>query len=123
MNSTEISKILANAKEKGNFLAAILTDHEGFPIASASNEKQSPEIHAALVGIIQRVTSQATEQLGLSSAAEFSLFDANGHLFICRPFSSKSVEMVLAFLLPNKDQSYRRIMSQTISEIQGVFDL
>lgn len=123
MNSTEISKILVEINEKGKFLASIVTDREGFPIASASTAKHSPEIQAALVGIIQRVTSQASEQLGISATTEFSLFDANGNLFVCRPFTASGIDMVLAFLIPGKDQSYRRLMAQTIAAIQENIDL
>ncbi len=123
MNSTEFSKILVEANEKGKFLASVLTDREGFPIASASSTQTNSEIHAALVGIIQRVTSRATEQLGISAATEFSLCDANGNLFICRPFSANGIDLMLAFLVPGKDTPYRRVMSQTITAIQKVFEI
>ncbi len=123
MNSSEISRILNETNVKGKFLTSILTDREGFPIASASGARQNPETQAALVGVIQRVTSQASEQLGISAATEFSLFDASGSLFVCRPFSAKGIDMVLAFLIPGKDLPYRRLMSQTIATLQQVFEL
>lgn len=123
MNSTEMSRILAETNEKGKFITSIVTDREGFPIASASDASQSPEVQAALVGIIQRVTNQASEQLGISATTEFSLFDANGNLFVCRPFVASGIDMVLAFLIPGKDQPYRRLMSQTITAIQQALDL
>jgi hypothetical protein len=123
MESMEISKILAETNEKGKFLSCIVTDIEGFPIASVSTADRSPEVQAAVVGLIQRVISQASEQLGISDTTEFSLFDASGNLFVCRPFITGGVEMVLAFLIPGKDQPYRRLMSQTITKIQQFFEL
>jgi hypothetical protein len=123
MDSTVIAKILAETNEKGKFLASVVTDREGFTIASASTGGQNPEIQGALVGLIQRMTSQASDQLGILPTAEFTLFDTAGNRFVCRPFFAKGIEMVLAFLIPGKDQSYRRIMSQTIDGIQQAFDI
>jgi|WetSurMetagenome_2_1015567.scaffolds.fasta_scaffold566250_2 hypothetical protein len=118
MGSKELEKILSDTNENGKFLAVLLTDHEGFPIASASSANYSPETQAALVGLVQRATGQATEQLGIAANAEFTMLDAEGNLFICHPFFSKGVEMVLSFLIPGRNLPYRRLMSLTINAIQ-----
>ncbi len=76
-----------------------------------------------MVGLIQRVTSQASEQLGISATTEFSLFDDGGNQFVGRPFFARGVEMVLAFLIPGKDRPYRRLMTQTIAKIQRTFEI
>ena len=122
MGAKEIEKILGGVNEKGKFLAVLLTDHEGFPIASVSSAEYDPEIQAALIGLVQRATGQASEQLGVAANTEFTMLDTKGNLFVSRPFSYHDVDMVLSFLIPGRDQPYRRLMSQTIVAIQQTFD-
>lgn len=122
MDSKEIEQILSQTYEKGKFLAVLLTDREGFPIASVSSETYSAEVQAALIGLVQRATGQASEQLGVAASAEFTMLDVNGNLFVCRPFLSNEVEMVLSFLVPGRDQPYRRLMNQTIASLQQSLD-
>ncbi len=123
MSFVEINQLLAEANQRGEFLAAVVTDKEGLPVASATSGAHDPEIQAALVGLIQRVITQASDELGVANATEFTLFDANGNRFVCRPFMAGAVEMVLAFLVPGKDRPYRRVMNQTIAAIQQTIDL
>jgi predicted regulator of Ras-like GTPase activity (Roadblock/LC7/MglB family) len=123
MGSKNISSILAETNEKGGFISSLITDHEGFPIAAVSNAETNQEVFAAVIGLFQRATNQASEQLGISISSEFTLYFDNGNLMVCRPFTSKGVEMVLALLLVSKKQAYRRLMTQTIVAVQKTFEL
>ena len=119
MSFVEINQLLAEANQRGEFLAAVVTDKEGLPVASATSGAHDPEIQAALVGLIQRVITQASDELGVANATEFTLFDANGNRFVCRPFMAGAVELVLAFLVPGKDRPYRRVMNQMRRAFSG----
>jgi predicted regulator of Ras-like GTPase activity (Roadblock/LC7/MglB family) len=122
MDSNEISKILAETNEKGNFISSLITDRAGFPIAFISSIQTNQEILAAVIGLFQRATSQASEQLGVSISSEFSLYYENGNHLVCRPFSCNGIDLMLALLLPSKTHAYRRLMNQTISAVQNVFE-
>jgi predicted regulator of Ras-like GTPase activity (Roadblock/LC7/MglB family) len=123
MGSKDISSILAEINEKGNFISSLITDREGFPIAAVSHANTNQEVLAAVIGLFQRATTQASEQLGVSISSEFTLHFDNGNLLICHPFTSKGVDMILALLLLSKKQAYRRLMNQTISAVQKTFEL
>ena len=123
MNFEEISNILTETNKKGGFIASLIIDREGFPIASASSGEQSLEIQAALLGLVRRATSQASQELGLSYTTEFTLYDENGNLFVCRLFLAGEIELALAFLIPDKYISYRRLMQQTINAVQKALEI
>ena len=123
MNFSEISNILTETNKKGGFIASLIIDREGFPIASAANDEHNLEIQAALLGLVHRATSQASQELGLSYTTEFTLYDENGNLFVCRLFAAGQNEFALAFLIPHKYIPYRRLMQQTIKAVQKALDI
>ncbi len=122
MDSNVISNILAETNEKGNFLCSLITDREGFPIAAISRTNTELEVLAAVIGLFQRATNQASEQLGIAISSEFTLNYENGNILVCRPFTSNGIDMILAFLLASKKQVYRRLMNQTISAVQKTLE-
>lgn len=115
--SGELSKILADMNQEGGYLISVLTDREGFPIASAAVEDQDPEMQAAVVALIQKTANQAQSQLGMSSTDEITIYDKQGKRLVCRPMNIKGREMILAVLIPNRNQSYRRLTNQAVAEI------
>ncbi len=117
-SSSELSKILEEMNQKGGFPIAVLTDREGFPIASASAEDHDPIMQAAVVAMIQKVTTQARAQLGMSLTDEIVLHDKDGRSLVCRPFEANEHNLVLAVVVPQKDQSYRRLTNQAVAAIQ-----
>jgi predicted regulator of Ras-like GTPase activity (Roadblock/LC7/MglB family) len=121
--STELAKLLADMNEQGGFPIAILTDRHGFPLASAATPEQEPDIQSAVVALVQKTAAQATHQLGLAQADEISLYDKEGQRLVCRPFSINGHDMILAVLVPNKHQSYRRLTNNTVSAIQRQWKL
>jgi len=117
-SSSELSKVLEEMNQKGNFPIAVLTDREGFPIASAAAENHDPALQAAVVAMIQKVTAQARAQLGMSLTDEITLNDKDGRKLVCRPFEANNHDLVLAVVVPQKDQSYRRLTNQAVAVIQ-----
>ncbi|MCB0164340.1 MAG: roadblock/LC7 domain-containing protein [Anaerolineae bacterium] len=121
--STELARLLGVMNEEGGFPIAVLTDRHGFPIASAAAPDQNPDIQSAVVALIQKTASQVSNQLGMARTDEISLYDAEGRQLVCRPFEAKGHEMILAVLVPNKQQSYRRLTNRAVTAIQRQWKL
>jgi predicted regulator of Ras-like GTPase activity (Roadblock/LC7/MglB family) len=119
----EMSKILQDVINQGDFLASLITDQEGFAIASASKEKFNSDMQSAVISLFQRATAQASEQMGESITSEFTLYFQNGTILVSIPFQVNQLHFILSFLLSDRKQAYRRLMSQTIRAIQNSFEL
>ncbi len=117
--SAKIAEILADMNASGRFPIAILTDKHGFPIASAATEGQDPDTQSAVVALVQKTAVQVQTQLGMAQTDEISLYDANGKRLVCRPFNANGYEMILAVLVPEKQQSYRRLTNIAITAIRN----
>ncbi|MDM8528846.1 roadblock/LC7 domain-containing protein [Anaerolineales bacterium HSG24] len=115
--STELSQLLATMNERGKFSISVLTDKHGFPIASAAQPGQDPYTKSAVVALVQKTASQASNQLGMAQTDEISMYDTEGRRLVCRPFSANGHDMILAVLVPTKHQSYRRLTNQAVSAI------
>jgi len=117
-SSTNLSQLLATMNEKGRFPISVLTDRQGFPIASAASSGQDPDTQSAVVALVQKTASQASNQLGMSATDEISLYDTEGRRLVCRPFNANGHDMILAVLIPKRNQSYRRLTNQTVNAIR-----
>lgn len=123
LGSKGLTDILKEINQKGNFLISLLTDRDGLLIASASTDNQDHESRSAAVAMVQKTTIQVCEQLGYSAATEFTLCDADGNRFVCRPFTAKGYDLVLAVLMPGKNQAYKRLVNQALLALQREFDI
>ncbi len=121
--SKKLNMLLTNLSEKGDFPVAILTDRHGLLIAFAATVGQDTQTQAAVVALIENTATQVQNLLNMAQADEISLNDQNGQRLICRPFNINDQVMILAILVPNKEQSYRRLTNQTINNIQRQWKL
>ena len=121
--STELARLLAEMNEKGGFPIAVITDRQGFPIASAAAPGQDPDTKSAVVALIQKTATQVQNQLGMAQTDEISLYDTEGRRLVCRPFQAKGHEMILAILVPSKHQSYRRLTNQMVTAVRRIWKL
>ena len=121
--SIELAQILALMNEKGGFPIAVLTDRHGFPIASAAAPGEDPDTQSAVVALVQKTAAQVSNQLGMAQADEISLYDTNGRRLVCRPFSANDHDMILAVIIPDKTQSYRRLTNTAVSTIKRQWKL
>lgn len=121
--STELAQILADMNEQGGFPIAVITDRHGFPIASAAAPGQDPDTQSAVVALVQKTATQVRNQLGMSQTDEISLFDTEGRRLVCRPFSANGHEMILAVLVTDKNQSYRRLTNTAVNAIRRQWKL
>jgi len=121
--SGQLSQVLDTMTSEGGFLISLLTDKEGFPIASSTAADIDPERQAAVVALIQKTAVEARNQLGFGQMDEFSLFDTNGQRLVCRPFHINGEDLILAVVIVQKHQPYRRLTNQTISSIRQNWEL
>ena len=122
-SSVELAKILTQMNEQGNFPIAVITDRHGFPIASAASPGEDPDMKAAVVALIQKTANQVSSQLGMAKIDEISLYDTDGKRLVCRPFFAKDHEMILAVLITDKEQTYRRLTNQAVYAIRRQWKL
>ena len=121
--SIELAKLLAKMNEQGGFPIAVLTDRNGFPIASAAGPGQDPETQSAVVALMQKTATQVSQQLGMTQTDELALYDTTGRRLICRSFSANSHDMILAVVVPDKHQSYRRLTGTVVNAIRQQWKL
>ena len=114
----ELTRLLADMNERGGFPIAVLTDQHGLPIAFAAAPNQDPDTQAAVVAMIQRTVTEAGHQLGMAQADEISLFDNQGRRLVCRPFSANGHNLMLAILVEDRNQSYRRLTNKAVNAIR-----
>gem|GEM_PF-317838 len=122
-DSTNLARLLADMNERGGFPIAVLTDRQGLPIAFAAGPDHDPETQSAVVAMIQKTASQVRHQLGMAQTDEISLFDKEGRRLVCRPFSANGYDLLLAVLVKDRNQTYRRLTNQAVSTIQRQWKL
>lgn len=120
-SSNELAKLLIEMNEQGGFPISVLTDRQGFPIASAAGPGYSPDTQSAVVAMVQKTATQVRDQLGMAQTDEISLFDTSGQRLVCRPMSINGHDMILAVLVPDKDKSYRRLTNQAVNTIRRMW--
>jgi predicted regulator of Ras-like GTPase activity (Roadblock/LC7/MglB family) len=111
-----LQDVLEALREAGGFRVVVLTSTEGLSIASAFAEQDSA-ITAAMAALLQRVSREAKEELGLDALDEVMLRTENQTRLVSRYFSSGDKRLILAVLVP-KGQAYRRLTNRAIREIR-----
>ena len=122
-SSAELSKCLEDMNRKGGFENAVITDMQGFPIASSVGAGGDAERQSAVVAMVQRTAQQVKHHLGMAQPDEISLADEGGKRLVCRPFSVRGQELILAVQVPDRNLAYRGLTNQTIKTIQKVWKL
>lgn len=121
--SVELARLLAEMNKRGDFPITVVTDRQGFPIASAAAPGQDAELQSAVVALIQKTASQVRQQLGMAQIDEISLHDTEGRQLVCRPFTANEHDMILAVLVPRKRQTYRRLTNKMVRTIRRQWKL
>ncbi len=123
VGSDGIGELLARMNEAGGFAISLLADKDGFLIAASGGPDQDPRKESAVVAMVQKAASQASDRLNLSAADEISLFDKQGQRLVCRPFSANGYPLILAVLVPDKYKAYRRLTNKMITTLRRKWKL
>lgn len=122
-NDLNLADLLHTLNQDGGFSISVLSDQQGFPLASAMESGQDPDLQAAVVALVQKSAVQATNQLGMAQTDEISLYSAGGQRLVCRLFMANEHSLILAVQIPDKAKSYRRLTNRAISAIQKSWKL
>ncbi len=119
--ATRLAELLDDMNRVSGFPISVLADQQGLAIASAASAGTDPDRQSAVVAMVQRAASHVSQKLGMAETDEIALFDANGQRLVCRPFRVKGIELILAVMVPTRDQRHRRATNHTIAEIRRVW--
>lgn len=116
-----LANILRNMNQQGNFPMSVLTDKEGLPIASAFSNGSDPDRQSAVVAFLQKTAIQVSRQLGMEEIEEISFRYVDGQHLVCRPVNIDTSKLILAFIISDRDQSYRRTTNHAVAAIRQVW--
>ena len=116
-----LANILSNMNQLGNFPMSVLTDKEGLPIASAFSNGSDPDRQSAIVAFLQKTAVQVSKQLGMEEIEEISFSYVDGQHLVCRPINIDTSKLILAFIISDRDQSYRRTTNHAVTAIRQVW--
>ena len=116
--SSQLTHLLENMNQEGNFPISVLTDQQGLVIASAASSGLDPERQSAVVAFIQKAAVQVSKQLGMAKTDEVSLYDVNGQRLVCRPFCVNGFDLILAVIVPDRAHSHRRATNRALRDIR-----
>ncbi len=121
--SAELANLLTKMNEEGGFPVSVLTNRQGFSIASAVAPDQDPEKHSAVVALVQKTALQVREQLEMAKTDEISVFDTDGQRLVCRPVDTNGHNLILAVIIPDRHTYYRRLTNKTVTAIRRLWKL
>ncbi len=118
--SNKLHQLLDSLNQNGDYSISVLTDAQGLPIASAARPGYDAERQSAVVALVQRMALQAGNRLGLDMD-EVCLNAADGQRLVCRAFNVGNNQLILAVLMNNREQRYRRLTNQAVLNITQVW--
>ncbi|MBU7015781.1 MAG: DUF2226 domain-containing protein [Theionarchaea archaeon] len=109
---------LRNLNEEGQFLASLVADVQGLPVAAMDSEYENARI-AALSALVRDVSHRAETQLGFKKTDEVSLVDDDKVRLVCRYFQVGDQTYILSCVVPAY-QTYRRLTNTALKEIEKI---
>lgn len=103
---------------EGQFLASLIADVQGLPVAAVGSEYNT-EMIAALSALVQDVSHRAETQLGFKKMDEVSLVDDDKVRLVCRYFKVGDHIYVLSCVVPAY-RTYRRLTNTALREIEKI---
>lgn len=111
---------LRNLNTKGQFLASLVADVQGLPIAAMDSAYDNERI-AALSALVRDVSYRAETQLGFKKTDEVSLVDDDKVRLVCRYFKVGDQTYILSCVIPAY-QTYRRLTNIAIRELEKIMN-
>lgn len=121
LDSTDMAAVLDQMNREAGFPASIVTGANGLLVASSVSEGDNPERQSAVVAKLLEAGQLVQAQLSMGNADELSFHADDGRRLVCRPFSLKGKTLILAVVVPRRDQAYRRATNRTISILRSLW--
>lgn len=127
-NITSFEQVLDGLSKEGHFQVAVLASGEGLPIATTQSDpagvgsgtRPDAELTAAMVALLQKVSKEARQELGMAELDEVTVLDRERTRLVCRFFSIDGEDLILALMVSPKAR-YRRVSTQAISQLHGLY--
>ncbi len=114
-------KVLADMNREAQFPVATLSGRDGLLVAASTSNGDNPAKQSAVVAKLAEAANLMRSQLAFGTPAELSFFAEDGRRLVCRPFILNGQELILAVLVPNRGQAYRRATSKAISRLRSIW--
>lgn len=114
----ELTELLTTMNAQSGFDIAVITNRDGFVIASSGEDGFDSQRQSAVVAKVGETAALASTQLRLGAADEISIDGTDGRRLVCRPVPLKGKDLILAVMMANRGQAYRRATNKVISQIQ-----
>lgn len=114
----ELNKLLGEMNNDGGFPIAVVTDRNGFVIASSSPSGQDAQRQSAVVAKVGETAALASSHLNMGPTDEISINAEQGQQLVCRPIPMNGKELILAVMLKTRTQPYRRATNKVIAQIR-----
>ncbi len=111
-----LREMLGEMQSQGEFLVSVLTSSDGLPLVTVPAEYDG-DMTSAMAALLQRVSDEAQDQLGMSMVDEIMLRDREANRLVCRRFEVEGEELILVALVP-PGHSYRRVMNRAVRHIR-----
>lgn len=103
---------------EGQFLASLVADVQGLPVAAVDSQYNT-EMIAALSALVRDVSHRAETQLKFKKMDEVSLVDDDKLRLVCRYFHVGDQTYILSCVIP-AEQTYRRLTNTAIRELEKI---
>ena len=120
-SSNPLAQVLSDLTRDAQLPAATLSSKDGLLIASSTINGDSPTKQSAVVAKLAEAANLVRSQLTIGTPSEFSFFAEDGKRLVCRPFDLNGHEMILAIVIPNRGQPYRRATNRAIARLRSAW--
>jgi predicted regulator of Ras-like GTPase activity (Roadblock/LC7/MglB family) len=120
-NQNPVAQVLSEMNKTAQFQASTLSLRDGLLVASSATNGGNPAAQSAVVAKLAEAANLVRSQMTIGAPEELSFNAEDGRRLICRPFSLNGHELILAVLVPNRGQPYRRATSKAIAQLRNVW--
>jgi predicted regulator of Ras-like GTPase activity (Roadblock/LC7/MglB family) len=123
MTLSIFEKILDDMNQQGGFSSTVLAGDDGLPIAAAPQPSPyDADTIAAMVTMVKGFIKDTQTRLKLAEVDEVAIMVGDRSRLVCRYFAAGDRAFVLT-TITQPQQSYRRLMTHAIREIQAEFEV
>jgi len=121
MALSNFEKILYEMNTQGDFSSTVLASDDGLPIAAAPQPSPyDADTIAAMVTMVKGFIKDTQTRLKLAEVDEVAIMVGDRSRLVCRYFAAGDRAFVLT-TITQPHQTYRRLMTHAIREIQAEF--
>jgi predicted regulator of Ras-like GTPase activity (Roadblock/LC7/MglB family) len=117
MPEMPFEETLEKMNREGSFEASVLASSDGLPIATVPSDYDI-DITAAMGALLRSVARETHNLVGLAQLDEVSVRAGDSMRLVCRYFSVKDEDFILAVVVPSYRRYYRRVTNQAIRKIE-----